>query len=79
MAIGMSVVVYMLWLWLLKYMEASRIAIYHNIQPIIATLVAYFFLHEVVGWPFVIGGIAVIGGVIISEVRLKLLSVPPSS
>ncbi|HOZ08984.1 MAG TPA: EamA family transporter [candidate division Zixibacteria bacterium] len=67
-AIGTSVVAYILWYWLLKHMEASRLAVYHNIQPIVASLVACVFLNEPLGWPFVIGGAVVLGGVILTEV-----------
>jgi drug/metabolite transporter (DMT)-like permease len=68
MAVGLSGIVYVLWYWLLKYMDASRVAVYHNVQPVIAALVAYSFLGESLGWPFVVGGLAVICGVIITEV-----------
>jgi drug/metabolite transporter (DMT)-like permease len=67
MAFGVSIVAYVLWYWLLKYMEATRIAVYHNIQPVIATLVAFIFLGEPIGWSFVIGGVIVLTGVIITE------------
>ena len=68
MAFGVSIAAYVLWYWLLKYLAATRIAVFHNIQPVIATLVAYIFLNEAIGWPFVIGGIIVLAGVIITEI-----------
>ncbi|UCC45268.1 MAG: EamA family transporter [Candidatus Zixiibacteriota bacterium] len=68
MAIGLSVVVYVLWYWLLKYMDASRMAVYHNIQPIIATAVAVSFLGETLSLWYVVGGTAVIAGVLVTEV-----------
>jgi len=68
MAIGLSVFVYVLWYWLLKRFEASRLAVYHNAQPVIATIVAFLFLGETLTTPFVIGGVAVIIGVIVTEV-----------
>ena len=67
MAFGVSIVAYVLWYWLLKYMEATRIAVFHNIQPVIATLVAFILLGEPIGWSFVIGGVIVLTGVIITE------------
>lgn len=67
MAIGLSGIVYVLWYWLLKHLDASRIAVYHNVQPVIATAVAYAFLGESIGLPFIIGGAAVIAGVLITE------------
>lgn len=67
-AFGVSIAAYVLWYWLLKYMEATRIAVFHNIQPVIASLVAYIFLGESIGWSFVIGGVIVLAGVIITEI-----------
>jgi drug/metabolite transporter (DMT)-like permease len=67
MALGLSVIVYVMWYWLLKHLEASRIAVYHNVQPIIASAVAYLFLGEPLSTGFVIGGLVVLSGVIITE------------
>ncbi len=69
MAVMTSVVVYVLWYWVLKYMDASRIAVFHNLQPVIASAVAFLWLNEPVGWPFVIGGLIALGGVIIAEIK----------
>ncbi len=71
MALGLSGFVYILWYWLLKYLDASRIAVYHNAQPVIATLIAWSVLGEEVGVSFLIGGAAVIGGVLITELPVK--------
>jgi drug/metabolite transporter (DMT)-like permease len=68
MAIGSSVLSYVIWYWLLKYMEASRLAVFSNIQPIVATTVAFFFLNEIPGLSFLIGAVIVLTGVIITEV-----------
>jgi drug/metabolite transporter (DMT)-like permease len=68
MAVGMSIVAYVIWYWLLKYYDASRIAVYQNLQPLLATAVAFIWLGEPIGWAFVIGGVVVLGGVIIAEV-----------
>jgi len=67
-ALGVSVVAYVLWYWVLKYLEASRIAVYHNLQPIIATFVAWLWLGEQPGLAFIFGGVVVLIGVIVAEV-----------
>jgi drug/metabolite transporter (DMT)-like permease len=67
-AIGTSVLGYILWYWVLKYFEASRVAVFQNIQPIFASIVALIFLNEPLGWSFMIGGAVVLAGVIITEV-----------
>jgi len=68
MAIGTSVIAYGLWYWALKYMDASRMAVFHNIQPVVATIVAFFWLGEPLGIEFIVGGVIVLGGVILAEV-----------
>jgi len=69
-AFGISVVSYTLWYWVLKHMEASRIAVFHNFQPLLATAVAAIFLNEAIGLAFIIGGIMVLIGVTITEKNL---------
>ena len=66
LALGLSVVAYVLWYWLIKHLEATRIAVFQNIQPIIASVAAYLFLAEPLGWPFLIGGAIVLAGVIVT-------------
>lgn len=66
-ALGVSVAAYVLWYWLLKYMEATKIAVFHNLQPVVASGAAFIFLGEPIGWAFVIGGSVVLAGVIITE------------
>ncbi|MDX9857024.1 MAG: EamA family transporter [candidate division Zixibacteria bacterium] len=67
LAVGLSVIVYLIWYWLLKYMDASRAAVFQNIQPVVASITAYFFLGEQIGAAFVIGGLVVMAGVVLSE------------
>jgi drug/metabolite transporter (DMT)-like permease len=66
-ALGVSVTAYVLWYWVLKYLEATRIAVFHNLQPVIASVIAFIFLGEPIGWTFIIGGTIVLTGVIITE------------
>jgi len=68
-ALGTSVVAYVLWYWALGQRDASKVVVYQNIQPVIAAAVAYVFLGEPIGWSFVIGGAIVLTGVIITEVE----------
>ncbi|UCE24310.1 MAG: DMT family transporter [Candidatus Zixiibacteriota bacterium] len=68
MALGMSVALYVLWYWVLKYMDASRLAIWHNLFPVVSVIVAYFLLGEPLTTSFVVGGMAVLAGVTITEV-----------
>ncbi|MEW5795715.1 MAG: DMT family transporter [Candidatus Zixiibacteriota bacterium] len=67
MALGLSVLVYVLWYWLIKHVEVSRIAVYHNTQPILASAAAYLFLGESLSAGFLIGGTIVLAGVLVTE------------
>ncbi|MBN2226640.1 MAG: DMT family transporter [candidate division Zixibacteria bacterium] len=69
MAIVISAGAYVLWYWVLKYLEASRAAIMQNIQPIVATAVAAVLLSEPITGSLILGGAIVIGGVILTEIR----------
>lgn len=65
-ALGVSVVAYVLWYWLLKHLAASRLAVFNNIQPVIASLAAWVFLGEPIGLSFIIGGLVVLTGVLVT-------------
>lgn len=71
LALGTSVAAYVLWYWILKQMAASRIAVFHNIQPIVASVVAWVWLDEQLGLSFIVGGLIVLSGVILAEIELK--------
>lgn len=67
--LGTSIVSYVLWYWLLKQMEASRVAVFHNVQPLIAIALAHIFLDEPLGATFLLGAAIVLVGVIITELN----------
>jgi len=69
MAIVVSVLAYFLWYWVLKYMEATRVAVLQNLQPIIAAAIAAVMLAEPISRNFVIGGIIALAGIILTERR----------
>ncbi|MBI5267785.1 MAG: DMT family transporter, partial [candidate division Zixibacteria bacterium] len=68
MAIGTSVAAYILWIWVLKHISASRLAVFSNFQPIIATAVAFVMLGERPELSFYAGGAIVLAGVLITEI-----------
>lgn len=67
LAIMTSVVAYSLWYWALARMEASKLAVFQNLQPVIAALLSFIFVGETFGPPFFIGGGLVIAGVLITQ------------
>jgi len=69
LAVVISILAYFLWYWVLKYMEASRLAVIQNIQPVIASGVAAVVLSETISGGFIIGGIIIITGVILTQIK----------
>jgi drug/metabolite transporter (DMT)-like permease len=69
LALVVSIICYFLWYWILKYMEASRVAVFQNMQPVIASAAAVMMLAEPISTNFVVGGVVVIFGVILTEVK----------
>jgi len=69
MSLVISVVAYFLWYWVLKYMEASRLAVIQNIQPIIASAAAFLILAEPVSTTLALGGSIVLVGVILTQLQ----------
>lgn len=66
-AIGTSVVAYSMWYWLLKYLDASQLAVLNNLQPIVAGLLGFILLGELATLPFVLAGAIILAGVTITQ------------
>ena len=67
LALLTSVVAYLVWSWALVRMDSTKVAIYSNLQPIVAALLGWFFLGETITLNFMIGTAIVIGGVILTQ------------
>jgi drug/metabolite transporter (DMT)-like permease len=67
LALGTSVIGYFIWYWLMKYMEASRVAVITNLQPIIAGILGVYLLGEPLSILFAVGGAVVLVGVTITQ------------
>lgn len=55
-----------MWNWSLSKVEAGKCSLFYPIQPLSATLLGAIFLKEQVGIRFVLGGLLIIGGILIS-------------
>ena len=66
-AIMTSVVAYSIWYWALARMEASKLAIFQNLQPIFAAILSMIVVSETFGFDFYLGGALVIGGVLLTQ------------
>lgn len=66
-AVLTSVIAYTIWYWALGRMEASKLAIFQNLQPIIAAALAVLLVGESLGVDFYVGGILVVAGVFLTQ------------
>ncbi|MFL5322516.1 MAG: DMT family transporter, partial [Myxococcaceae bacterium] len=62
-----SVISYLLWYYALSRMQASRVAVFSNLQPVATALAAWLVLgHELV-WEVFVGGALVLVGVRLTQ------------
>jgi drug/metabolite transporter (DMT)-like permease len=62
-----SVVAYLLYYWALSRAQASRVAIWSNLQPVLTALLAWAAYGERLTGPFLAGGAMVLAGVLLTE------------
>lgn len=62
-----SVAAYLLYYWSLARAEASRVAIWSNLQPVLTALLAWAAYGERLSGPFLAGGAMVLAGVVLTE------------
>ncbi len=63
MAIFSSAVAYVLYFWLLRYLEASQLSAFTYLLPVVATILGILWLGEKGSWEQVLGGVLALGGV----------------
>ena len=63
LALLTSVVSYLLWYWALGRTDASKVAVFSNLQPVATAIAAWGVLGERIGWEVAVGGILVLAGV----------------
>jgi drug/metabolite transporter (DMT)-like permease len=66
-AIGTSVVAYSIWFWALGRMEATKLSVFNNLQPIITGILSFWLMGEQIGVRLIVGGVMVILGVVLTE------------
>jgi drug/metabolite transporter (DMT)-like permease len=58
-----SVAAFLMYYWLIRRVEVTRVLLIPLITPLVAVLLGYLFLGEQVGWGTALGGGAILGGV----------------
>jgi drug/metabolite transporter (DMT)-like permease len=67
LGLGTSVVSYILWYYALSRIEATRVAIFTNGQPILTAVLSVIFLNQTITLPFIIGGFVTMTGVFLTQ------------
>jgi drug/metabolite transporter (DMT)-like permease len=62
-----SVVAYVIYSWALSREDASKVAIWSNLQPVLTALLAWGIYGEQLTAPFVAGGAMVLAGVVLTQ------------
>lgn len=63
MAVFGSALAYVFYFWLLRYLEASQLAAFTYLLPVLATILGILWLGEKGSWSQVLGGFMALGGV----------------
>jgi drug/metabolite transporter (DMT)-like permease len=63
MAVFSSALAYVFYFWLLRYLEASQLAAFTYLLPVLATILGILWLGEEGSWSQVLGGFMALGGV----------------
>ena len=50
-----------------KETTPTRAAIIYSAEPVISAVLAFFILHELIGYLGILGGFLILGGVLVSE------------
>jgi len=67
LSIGTSILGYLLWYHALSRIEASKVAVFSNIQPVFATILSLIFLNYSITPAFVMGSIITICAIYITQ------------
>ena len=62
-----SAVAYVLYYWLLRYLEASQLSAFTYLLPVLATILGILTLGEKGSWMQLVGGALALGGVYWTE------------
>ncbi len=74
LALGTSVAGYVLWYTALSKIEASRVAVFANGQPIMTAILSYIFLGQGISLVFAFGAAVTISGVFVTQMERRMIS-----
>ena len=78
LGLGSSVLSYLIWFAALDRTDASKVAVFSNLQPVATALAAWVLLGEPIGWEVVVGGALVLLGVRLTQAP-RTKDLPPAA
>ncbi len=76
LGLGSSVLSYAIWFSALGRTDASKVAVFSNLQPVATALAAWVFLSEPLTWEVVVGGGLVLLGVRLTQRQAAVTGLP---
>ncbi len=71
LGLGTSIAGYVLWYYALGKIEASKVAVFTNGQPVVTAILAYFFLKQGITIAFGLGALVTIAGVVVTQMEMQ--------
>ncbi len=65
--LGASLVGYLIWMWAIHHLAASRMGVFTYVQPVLGTLIGVYLLHEAYTGQLALSGLLVLVGVALTE------------
>lgn len=67
LALGTSVISYVLWYYAIGKFDTTKVAVFANAQPILTSILSVLILKQPITSAFVVGGMIAIGGVLLTQ------------
>jgi drug/metabolite transporter (DMT)-like permease len=67
--IGASLVGYLIWMWAIHHLAASRMGVFTYVQPVLGTVIGVYLLHEAYTGQLALSGLLVLIGVALTEMH----------
>jgi len=67
--LGPSLVGYLIWMWAIHHLAASRMGVFTYVQPVLGTIIGVYLLHEAYPGQLMLSGVLVLVGVALTELH----------
>ena len=69
--LGASLFGYLIWMWAIHHLAASRMGVFTYVQPVLGTVIGVYLLHEAYTGQLALSGVLVLTGVALTELHPK--------